>query len=58
MIGRQQWDIGMAVKADYRQLGYAVGDIVDNMVKSGEMKAIFAKYNATYKLPDLYKVEE
>ena len=58
MIGRQQWDIGMAVKADYRQLGYAVGDIVDNMVKTGEMKAIFAKYNATYKLPDLYKVEE
>jgi len=58
MIGRQQWDIGMAVKADYRQLGYAVGDIVDNMVKTGEMKAIFAKYNVIYKLPDLYKVEE
>jgi ABC-type amino acid transport substrate-binding protein len=58
MIGRQQWDIGMAVKADYRQLGYAVGDIVDDMVKTGEMHAIFAKYNVTYKLPDLYKVAE
>ena len=57
MIGRQQWDIGMAVKADYRQLGYAVGDIVDDMVKTGEMHAIFAKYNVTYKLPDLYKTE-
>ena len=57
MIGRQQWDIGMAVKADYRQLGYAVGDIVDDMVKTGEMHAIFAKYNVIYKLPDLYKTE-
>ncbi len=58
MIGRQQWDIGMAVKADYRQLGYAVGDIVDSMVKTGEMHAIFAKYKATYKMPDLYKSAE
>jgi len=58
MIGRQQWDIGMAVKADYRQLGYAVADIVENMVKTGEIEQIFAKYNVTYKLPGLYKTAE
>lgn len=58
MIGRQQWDIGMAVKADYRQLGYAVADIVENMVKTGEMEQIFSKYNVTYKLPNLYKTAE
>jgi ABC-type amino acid transport substrate-binding protein len=58
MIGRQQWDIGMAVKADYRQLGYAVGDIVESMVNSGEMEAIFTKYNVTYKIPNLYKTAE
>jgi polar amino acid transport system substrate-binding protein len=54
MIGRQQWDIGMAVKADYRQLGYAVADIVENLVKTGGMEKIFAQYNVTYKLPSLY----
>lgn len=58
LIGRQQWDIGMAVKADYRQLGYAVGDIVESMVKTGEMEQIFSKYNVTYKLPNLYKTSE
>jgi ABC-type amino acid transport substrate-binding protein len=58
MIGRQQWDIGMAVKTDYRQLGYAVGDIVENIIKTGEMSKIFANYNVIYKMPDLYKVSE
>jgi ABC-type amino acid transport substrate-binding protein len=58
LIGRQQWDIGMAVKADYRQLGYAVADIVENMVNTGEMEQIFSKYNVTYKLPNLYKTAE
>lgn len=58
MMGQQQWDIGMAVKTDYRELGYAVGDIVENMIKTGEMATIFAKYNVTYKIPDLYKTSE
>ncbi|WP_114325804.1 substrate-binding periplasmic protein [Candidatus Colwellia aromaticivorans] len=58
MMGQQQWDIGMAVKADYRELGYAVADIVENMIKAGEMEAIFAKFNVIYKIPDLYKGSE
>jgi len=58
MMGQQQWDIGMAIKVDYRQLGYAVADIVENMIKTGEMKGIFAKYNVIYKIPDLYKTSE
>jgi ABC-type amino acid transport substrate-binding protein len=58
MIGRQQWDIGMAVKTDYRQLGYEVSDIVEAMIKTGEIEKIFAKYNVIYKMPDLYKVSE
>jgi polar amino acid transport system substrate-binding protein len=55
MMGQQQWDIGMAVKTDYRELGYAVGDIVEKMIKTGEMETLFAKYNVIYKTPDLYK---
>lgn len=58
MMGRQQWDIGMAVKADYRQLGYAVADIVENMIKTGEIETIFANYHVTYKMPSLYKDAE
>jgi polar amino acid transport system substrate-binding protein len=55
MMGQQEWDIGMAVKTDYRELGYVVGDIVEKMIKTGEMATIFAKYNVIYKIPDLYK---
>ena len=58
VIGRQQWDIGMAVKADYRQLGYAVADIVENMIKTGDVEKIFANYDVIYKIPDLYRTSE
>ena len=58
MLGKQQWDIGMAVKSDYRQLGYAVGDIVEAMISQGQMKKIFEQYNAVYQIPNLYAVNE
>lgn len=54
MMGRQQWDIGMAIKSQYRQLGYAIGDIVETMIKQGEMEKIFTKYHAIYQTPELY----
>ena len=56
MIGKQQWDIGMAVKNDYRQLGYVIGDIVESMIKQGMMEEIFKQYNAEYQLPEFYSV--
>jgi ABC-type amino acid transport substrate-binding protein len=55
-IGKQQWDIGMAVKSDYRQLGYAVTDIVEEMIASGKMKKLFEEHHAVYQLPGLYSV--
>jgi len=55
MMGKQQWDMGMAVKTDYRQLSYVIADIVEAMVIQGEMKSIFSKYDALYKKPDFYK---
>jgi len=58
LMGQQQWDIGMAIKADYRQLGYAVADIVEAMVVQGEMKKIFTKYHVLYKTPHLYQTME
>jgi ABC-type amino acid transport substrate-binding protein len=55
MIGRQKWDLGMAIKHSYRQLGYAVEEVVDGMVRSGEMAQLFGRYGLTYELPGLYQ---
>jgi hypothetical protein len=46
----------MAVKSDYRQLGYAIADIVEAMINQGLMKKIFSQYNAIYQIPSLYSV--
>ncbi|PKF55027.1 amino acid ABC transporter substrate-binding protein [Alteromonadales bacterium alter-6D02] len=54
LIGRQQWDIGMAVKSDYRQLSYAIGDVVTEMVKNGQMARIFEQYGSIYQQPTYY----
>lgn len=54
-IGKQKWDVGMAVKSTYRQLGYAVEEVVDKMVRDGRMEAIFSRYGITYELPALYQ---
>jgi len=56
-IGRQQWDIGMAVKNENRQLSYAITDVVTSMVTSGQMAEIFSHYNAVYQSPSYYKVD-
>lgn len=55
LIGKQKWDIGMAVKTDYRALGYAVGDVISAMVRNGEMQKVFAKYSAIYEKPTYYQ---
>lgn len=55
MMGKQKWDIGMAIKHTYRQLGHSVEDAVDRMVRSGEMAEIYARYGLRYELPGLYQ---
>jgi len=58
MIGRQQWDIGMAVKSDYRQLGYSIADIIQAMITENIMADIFAKYQVFFQQPDFYTPEQ
>lgn len=55
MIGRQRWDIGMAVKSDYRQLSYAIGDIVSAAVLNGDIEKIFKQHHAIYQQPKYYQ---
>lgn len=57
-MGKQKWDVGMAVKSSYRQLGYAVEEVVERMVRSGEMEAMFGHYGLTYELPELYQAAQ
>lgn len=54
-MGRQAWDIGMAIHTDNRQLGYAVDDIVREMVLSGGMNELFARHGLRYAQPAYYQ---
>ncbi|WP_273209422.1 substrate-binding periplasmic protein, partial [Marinobacter subterrani] len=54
-IGKQVWDVGMAVKNSHRQLGYALEAIVDRLVKSGELDELFAHQDLRYSVPDYYR---
>ncbi len=50
---KANWLIGAAVKNTYRQLGYAVEDIIATMVRDGKMASIFKDHNTTYIPPNL-----
>lgn len=54
---KSNWLIGAAIKTNYRQLGYAVGDIIGNLVRSGEMATIFSNHGITHSAPsaDFYQ---
>lgn len=54
-IGKQVWDVGMAVKQSHRQLGYALEDVVGRLVKSGRLEQLFADLNLRYGVPQYYK---
>ncbi|RVU31143.1 substrate-binding periplasmic protein [Neptunomonas marina] len=57
-MGKQKWDIGMAIKHTYRQLGYAIADVVEGMVLSGEMETIYKRYGLRYELPEFYQTQQ
>lgn len=50
---KNHWELAGAVRANSRDLGYAVGDVLTAMVKDGRMKAICAKYGVTFTPPDM-----
>ena len=49
------WDIGMAVKQDYRQLAYAIEGVTEPMIQDGRMQDIFQKYQIVYLKPSIYQ---
>ncbi len=56
-MGRGAWDIGVAVKHTYRQLGHTVDAVIEKMVKQGQVDQIFKKYKLSYTMPSTYDTE-
>lgn len=52
-IVRTGWPIGIAVKQDSRDLGYALGDVLTELIESGAMEAICARYGVQWLPPEL-----
>ena len=50
-----KWDIGIAVRHDFRALGYKIEGFIDTYHKDGTLKNIFKKYNVTYESPIVLK---
>ncbi|MCI4662320.1 MAG: transporter substrate-binding domain-containing protein [Neomegalonema sp.] len=46
------WTLGVAVRHNYRQLGYAVDDAMRAAIEDGRMAQIFARYGVSYRAPD------
>lgn len=57
-MGRQMWDVGIAVRETDRQLGYAVEAVLDDMIRGGQMKQIFERYGVRFSAPSFYQVEQ
>jgi polar amino acid transport system substrate-binding protein len=53
-IGKQDWDIGLAVRTNFRQLAYAVGDIITELVNQGKLDNVFQQFGLSYEKPSTY----
>ena len=54
-LGKQAWEIGMAVHESNRQLAYAVEEALETLIRDGRMKAIYASYGLRYQVPEMYQ---
>jgi ABC-type amino acid transport substrate-binding protein len=54
-MGKQVWDLGMAVHESNRQLAYAIEALVEPLVTDGGLEKIYAEYGLRYELPGLYQ---
>jgi len=51
-IVRKSWPVGISIKHDSRDLGYALTDIATELVQSGEMEKITASYGVSFAAPE------
>ncbi|MGR4067159.1 transporter substrate-binding domain-containing protein [Halomonas sp. LR3S48] len=51
---KQTWDVGMAVKHTHRELGHVIEEVIDRLVREGEIAEIFARHGLRYSPPAYY----
>ena len=56
-MGKQAWDLGMAVHESNRQLAYALEGELETLIRDGEVERLYARYGLRYELPELYQAE-
>ncbi|MBA1226538.1 substrate-binding periplasmic protein [Stutzerimonas stutzeri] len=54
-MGKQVWDLGMAVHESNRQLAYALEEVLEPLIREGGMEKLYAKHGLHYELPGLYQ---
>jgi ABC-type amino acid transport substrate-binding protein len=54
-MGRQRWEIGMAVHESNRQLAYAVEEALEGLIRNGSLQAIYSRYGLRYEVPEMYQ---
>lgn len=54
-MGRQLWEIGMAVHESNRQLAYAVEEALEGLIRDGTLEAIYAGYGLRWEVPEMYQ---
>ncbi|MBK5418308.1 substrate-binding periplasmic protein [Pseudomonas sp. TH31] len=54
-MGKQRWEIGMAVHESNRQLSYAVEEALEALIREGSVQAIYARYGLQYEVPEMYQ---
>lgn len=51
-IVRKSWPVGIGIKHDSRDLGYALADVLSELSQSGELEKISAKYGVSFTAPE------
>ena len=51
-LARGKWTLGVAVRHNYRGLGYAVDDAIGAMIANGHMEAMFEDFGVTFHPPE------
>lgn len=54
-MGKQRWEIGMAVHESNRQLAYAVEEALEGLIREGAVQALYSQYGLRYDVPEMYQ---
>lgn len=53
-MGSLEWDVGIAIRHDFRPLGYRLESVIKALIDESRVEKIFSRYGAGYSRPELY----